>query len=298
MHRSEGYLPVSRGVRLFYQRIGDGPAAVLVANGLSLVADFERFAANGRSVVFLDGRRGRSELGTNPEALVGGIERDVEDFEAVRRHFGFDEVALIGHSYCALTVVSYASQHAERTSRVLQLGPPPPVWGTQYPRELSSIDETFAAVMAALQQLESERTAATDPVGHCRRFMTALRPLYVTDPADVDKIHWDPCAWPSERAFMHAWSAHVVPSLQRLDLSSARRLQAPVLIVHGRHDRSTPYGGGRAWARLLPNARLLTVNGGGHMPWIEAPQLVLGAIETFLAGGWPKPAQEVSGDAP
>ena len=36
----------------------------------------------------------------------------------------------------------------------------------------------------------------------------------------------------------------------------------------------------------LPNARLVSVEGGGHAPWIEAPALVLAAIDTFLRGEW------------
>jgi hypothetical protein len=37
----------------------------------------------------------------------------------------------------------------------------------------------------------------------------------------------------------------------------------------------------------------LTVDGGGHVPWIEEPGLVLGAIETFLDGDWPPTARKV-----
>jgi pimeloyl-ACP methyl ester carboxylesterase len=45
----------------------------------------------------------------------------------------------------------------------------------------------------------------------------------------------------------------------------------PVLVVHGTKDRSAPYGGGRDWAAMLPNARLVTVTNAGHVPWIEKP---------------------------
>jgi pimeloyl-ACP methyl ester carboxylesterase len=59
-------------------------------------------------------------------------------------------------------------------------------------------------------------------------------------------------------------------------------LTMPVLTIHGRKDRSGPYGGARDWANLLPNGQLLTIEDGGHMPWIEAPAEVLSAIERFL----------------
>jgi pimeloyl-ACP methyl ester carboxylesterase len=67
----------------------------------------------------------------------------------------------------------------------------------------------------------------------------------------------------------------------------------PVLIIHGRHDRSAPYGGARDWALRLPNARLLTVKDAAHAPWIEASDEVLSSVEVFLGGAWPGTAEKV-----
>jgi proline iminopeptidase len=296
MDLGEGYLSVGQGVRLFYQKVGDGPRAVLIANGLALFDDFRRFASPERTLLFVDLRRGRSQIGDDPQALVGGIQRDVEDFEAVRAHFGFDQLALIGHSYCGVTVVSYAVQHPERASRVVQLGPTPPVWGKQYPAPLSNLDATFTAVMAGLAQLEATRGPGTDPELHCREFMALLRPLYVLDAKNADQVRWDPCEWPNERGFLAAMTEHIAPSMARVDLAGAARLATPVLTVHAPEDRSTPYGGGREWAQLLGNARLLTVERAGHMPWIEHPAQVFAAIDGFLAGSWPAGAEMVADD--
>ena len=93
---------------------------------------------------------------------------------------------------------------------------------------------------------------------------------------------------------MKYWGAYIVPSLQSLNLTTAdfAKAQAPVLTIHGRKDRSAPYGGGREWALRLPNARLVTVDEAAHAPWIENPDQVFGAITTFLNGAWPE-AEEV-----
>jgi hypothetical protein len=45
---------------------------------------------------------------------------------------------------------------------------------------------------------------------------------------------------------------------------------------------------------ILPQARLLTIEGGAHFPWIEAPEKIFGAIRAFLSGQWPKDAEKVS----
>jgi pimeloyl-ACP methyl ester carboxylesterase len=67
-----------------------------------------------------------------------------------------------------------------------------------------------------------------------------------------------------------------------------------VLVLHGKMDRNAPYGSGREWASLLPNARLVTFEKAAHAPWIEAPDQVFGAIETFLGGAWPEAAELVA----
>jgi hypothetical protein len=40
----------------------------------------------------------------------------------------------------------------------------------------------------------------------------------------------------------------------------------------------------------LPNARLVTVENAGHMPWIEKPGDVFDTLQTFLDGAWPRAA--------
>lgn len=70
-------------------------------------------------------------------------------------------------------------------------------------------------------------------------------------------------------------------------------MKAPVLIIHGRRDRQGPYGGVREWSMKLQDARLVTVDNAAHVPWIEAPENVFGAIETFLDGAWPEAAEVV-----
>lgn len=55
--------------------------------------------------------------------------------------------------------------------------------------------------------------------------------------------------------------------------------------------------GGRSTLEL-PNARLLAVEGAAHQIWVDAPDLVLGAIDTFLRGEWPAGAERVTAAGP
>lgn len=59
---------------------------------------------------------------------------------------------------------------------------------------------------------------------------------------------------------------------------------APTLIVRGASDRLIPAPYGEAFARLIPNARLVVVPDAGHTPQAEQLDAFLAAVEPFLAG--------------
>ena len=75
-------------------------------------------------------------------------------------------------------------------------------------------------------------------------------------------------------------------------LPSLGVIRAPVLVIHGAAD-PIPVESSEAWARALPNARLLLIQGAGDIPQVEQPELFFSAIETFLSGSFPSNARQV-----
>jgi pimeloyl-ACP methyl ester carboxylesterase len=61
-------------------------------------------------------------------------------------------------------------------------------------------------------------------------------------------------------------------------LASAATVAAPVTLVLGERDLMTPARAGRALAAALPNARVVTLAGAGHMLMSERPDEVLNAL--------------------
>jgi proline iminopeptidase len=290
---TRGMIRLDDGVRLYYEKLGTGRRTILVPNGIYL-RDF-RSIADDATIVFYDVRnRGRSDTVADPSKLARGIEQDVDDLDAVRRHFGAAQVDLIGHSYIGLMAALYAIRYPKHVRRVVLIGAEKPVAAQQYPPELAYTDAIFADAMAQLASMRSEPPQG-DPETVCRKFWSALSPIFVVNPADAGRVDWGRCGLPNERNFMSYWLGHVAPSIQRLHLTAEdfARATAPVLIVHGTKDRNAPYGGGRDWAARLPNARLVTVPDAAHAPWIEAPELVFGSIQTFLGCAWPDAAEKL-----
>jgi pimeloyl-ACP methyl ester carboxylesterase len=61
------------------------------------------------------------------------------------------------------------------------------------------------------------------------------------------------------------------------------RYGGPLLVVVGEQDVVTPPERARQMAELVPGAELVEVPGAGHLPNVERPELVNGALATFVA---------------
>jgi pimeloyl-ACP methyl ester carboxylesterase len=104
----------------------------------------------------------------------------------------------------------------------------------------------------------------------------------------------DPCACPNEwwHNLHQHHQIHVPPETRsnydwRLRM---RQVAAPALVIHGTEDL-IPLESSREWAHTLPQARLLAVDGAGHLPHLEAPETFFPAAERFLDGKWPDEAE-------
>ena len=71
-----------------------------------------------------------------------------------------------------------------------------------------------------------------------------------------------------------------------------RTITAPTLVVHGLRDKLVPLSGGRATARAIPGARLLTIEGMGHdLPRAAWPRILDAIEENAARAGEPAPAR-------
>ncbi len=289
VREDKGFIRTADGVRLFYQKVGTASKLVLVPNGMYYFDHFKHLA-DSTTFVFYDVRnRGFSDAITDRSKLQKGILQDIEDLEIVRKHFGANQVDLIGHSYIGLMIGLYAAKYPQQVNRMVQISPAPPDAVKQYPAHLTYVDPVITDVMSKLVKRQSE-PKPDDPIESCKQFWSVVGPINVFNQANVGKIDWGRCDLPNERNFMEYWSEHLFPSIQNIHLTQQdlSRLKAPVLILHGDKDRSAPLGGARDWAMMWPNARLLTLQNVAHAPWIESPDIVFTALRTFLSGNWPE----------
>ena len=296
----EGYVTTDDGTRLFYEKIGSGPQVVIVPLRLYTFEAFKQLGDQYTVIAYDTRNRGRSDpIPDDQKASKLSIQHDVADVERVRQHFKVKKASLIGYSYLGLMVVMYAMDHPDAVERLVQLGPVPIKFGTEYPDNLINKDEPGdPALLQELRRLRKEENYhVTHAKEYCEKEWSYGRVGLVGNPANADKISAKPCEMPNEYPInlaKHFESSFA--SVQKLDIAKEKiaAVKVPVLTIHGTKDRNAPYGSGREWALTLPNARLLTIKDGAHQSFDEFPEIVIPAVRKFLAGDWPQGAERVT----
>ena len=196
--RSEGFVEADDGLRIYYRSAGGGSQTVIVPASLYLYRDLSKLAS-GRRIIFYDMRgRGRSDHVADSSHI--SIQWDVKDMEAVRRHFAVERFVPVGWSYLGLMVMLYASEHPERVERVVQIGPVPRKFGTEYPHEQTANELPpipDSAGRAELERLGRSGLAEQKQAELCRRQYELTRAALVGD-ARLASLEPNVCAYANE----------------------------------------------------------------------------------------------------
>jgi proline iminopeptidase len=273
----EGHLPVE-GSRLFYRVLGDGKPIVVLHGGPDfdhhyLVPELDRLADSFLLAYYDQRGRGRSDP-VAPEEV--GIESEMEDLDAVRRHFALDRVAVLGHSFGGLLALEYATRHPERVSHLILMNPAP----------ASGEDaRAFREHLRRLRQpADLERMSDIGASDHYRAGDLAAEGEYYrlhfkvallrSDLVDVVvgrlRTHFTPedvlrARTIEDRMYDQTWNTDgydLVPKLGALDV--------PTLVLHGADD-FVPVALSARIAETMPRAQLVVLEDCGHFAYLEAP---------------------------
>ncbi|MCC6945085.1 MAG: alpha/beta fold hydrolase, partial [Thermomicrobiales bacterium] len=98
-------------------------------------------------------------------------------------------------------------------------------------------------------------------------------------PAHVDRLQLEAIA----RMPRQAVAVEVMRSNANSNtLDRLAEIEAPTLIVQGRHDRGRTPEHGELMTTLMPNARLAVLERSGHTPQLEEPGAFLETVQSFL----------------
>jgi pimeloyl-ACP methyl ester carboxylesterase len=234
------------------------------------------------------------------------FETEFEDIDAIRAHLGLERFALMGWSYTGLVAGLYAADHPDAVERLLLSGAITPrnLAVAEMPPELAREREEAIRRhneridVEALRRLEEARAAGewSDGAAFCREFRRLSGPRQFGRPEAMLRTKADTCALPNE------WPQSFQSLMQRIFASVGTtwdfrervgRVSAPTLVIHGREDTVVP-NAARLWGTLIGDARVLWLEGVGHFPWLEDPDVFFPAVEKFLRGEWPAAAERVT----
>jgi proline iminopeptidase len=290
----EGDIAPPDGATLHYKKIGSGPRTLIVPLGFLLEEDFAQLADLMTIIAYDPRGRGRSSPDT--AAMKSTVQQDVKDLETVRAHFKLDKFVPVGFSYLGLMVALYAIDHPEHVSRLVQLGPVPMKLDSGYTTHGYDDMQPPPDDLKRWRDYRAKPATAASQREACEIVEKVMRHVLVGNQAYASRVR-SSCAFENEwPAKLDAHLATSIESIKSVTITPAdlAKLSMPVLVIHGTHDRNAPYDGGREWARLLPNARLVTIPGAAHASWIDDPGAVFGPIREFVRGDWPPRAEKVA----
>lgn len=269
-----------RGVDLYEYRNGEGPEVVVLHGGPGahhdyLLPGFD-LLARGRTLVYYDQRGGgRSPVGRDVPV---GWREHVDDLEALRSIWGIDRLDLCGYSWGALLAMLYAITYPQRVGSLALVSPAPAAKSERlaFEQNLARRNAT-PELVAARAALSASGLRSQDVAAYNQRLFELAVSGYFHDPRLASQL--TPFRI-TGRTQQEVWNSlgddfDIRPALSRLDVRA--------LVVHG-DDDPIPLPSAAATADAL-NAPLVVLPDCGHVPYVEAVDGFVKALDEFLPKG-------------
>ncbi len=290
----KGFIVGDQGHRIFFEKFGDGPQKILIPGGMYLSPTFRSLANDDRTIVLYD-QRGRGKSSAIHDTSMIGWQGELDDIEAIRRHFRFDRLSYVGWSYSGAIAALYAEAYPDRVDRIVLVGPLPPRKDPHYYSYQktwnSRRDSSHARQMAAVATAFKE---SGDLVSYIRDSYKLLHGpmLYRKDAVETFREDFFTCE--NERPDL-MWGRHfptLIASFGDWNFGNLREgINCPALIIHGDYDE-IPLAASREWHEIIPDSRLFVLEEAGHLPFFDRPSILFSTIDKFLAGAWPSESSE------
>ena len=270
-----------RGVSLFVEVVGSGYPLVLMHGGPgsdhTTLSPF-RACADRFTVVFYDHRCNGRSSGVDLSSMTW--ENLTADAEALRKALGFDQWAVLGHSFGGMVALEYALRYPQSLSHLILLSTCGDTWWVQQnaPEILAKRGYSPASVNLARRFFNGEitpdeMTPAMFKLG--KAYYHRLTPLQLF--RDL-RLGFRVKSRPETQIFgygrlLKGWSV-----MDRLC-----EIQTPTSVMAGRDDFQFPPEHQVQIAAGIPKARLEIIERAGHNAPTERPAQVIQAVTEFMS---------------
>ncbi len=265
---------------LYYETEGDGPALVLIHGAAPhgiFHPTFSRFA-DMATLVYYD-QHGYGLTGAR-DMQRWTTAKDVEDLEALRARLKLEKMTLLVVSYGGPIALSYALKYPHRIAKLILV--------SSFADNDDRIPEAQVMVARILYEdgVAKKMKAIEDDPSLAEREKTIRKWLLTPGthhhspiPGEVVELWYDCGVFPEQSKDRSTCS---IP--EAVTWGDLQRIEAPVLVLSGRHDAITPLDLSRRMAENLPRGRLVIFEKSGHLPWIEEEELFFDTVKEFLMG--------------
>ena len=203
----------------------------------------------------------------------------VEDLGAVVTEFGLEPLSLVGYSWGAMLALLYTSEqrrnpHLVPPARLALINPAPLTreYRRQFEAEFTRRQQS-PDILAMREELASSGLRERDPAAYRQRAFELSVAGYFSDPTKARDL--------TPFRVVGRVQQSVWESLGDFDLTGdLEGIRIPSIVIHGRDD-PIPLASSLEAARAL-GTNLVVLDDCGHVPYVEQPERLFSALDTFL----------------
>jgi pimeloyl-ACP methyl ester carboxylesterase len=261
---------------------GSGPAVIVLHGGPGLdhheFGDYLDPLAESYRLILVDQRSQGLSPPSDPATWT--LEQMAADVGALARSLDLGRHAVLGHSFGAFVALQHAVDEPdpERATIVSD--------GVPSTRFLSGVEEALAHFEPAELREQVADAWARESEARTPEDVASLLedqlPFHFADPRDPRLAEY------AERSAGGVGSADVLRHFEAIDYGMIEvedrldRVEGPMLVLVGRHERTCPVAASEAIAAGVPDAELVVLEHSAHMGFVEEPEAYVAAVRLFL----------------
>jgi proline iminopeptidase len=203
------------------------------------------------------------------------IPAQVADLEAVRAHFTFDKVDLVGDSFGGFLSMAYVVAHPEHVDKLVLSDSAPPA--------LKDIVHLLPQVFPDVEEQDDElskRLGKTDEAAQ-QLLRNHFRMIFYDE--NLLKQYLDHV---KDLEYSPATGRAVSDAASQVDMTdNLPGFHFPVLVITGRYDMNVAPLTAWSMVKKIPGAKLVIFSRSGHLPSYEEPDKYVQVVDAFLGEG-------------
>lgn len=271
-------------IGLFCKTVGEGSPIIVVHGGPNLTHDYllphMAKLAEGRLVIFYDQRgSGKSCSEISVETMTMDI--FANDIEAIRNHFGFKKVSILGHSWGSFVAMHYALLYPQYVEKLILSNSFPAssknflICQREWQKRLEPLEKE-------LNRISSSEAFVDKNPDSWELYYQLLFQAYCYDPknAFLLNLRMSQDVLEQEEKVLKCFEETLFS--KEFDIHKAlEKLTIPTLIIHGDHD-IFPVEPAKEIHEHLPNSCFVLLKDCGHFPFVEKPEEYFHSLNAFL----------------